>query len=81
MFGKFASMNEDKVLSIAETDFDILEKYFGVGYFVLFKIKKGVLLLPYQKQELLYLLEERNHFEILCFVNNLRKGNTVFSVS
>lgn len=74
-------MSENKVLNRIETDFEVLKNAFGEGYFILMRFKKPVLLGQHQKEELLCLVEERNHFEILCFENAIRSESSGFSVS
>ncbi len=56
-----------------ETDHEMLESFMGPGYFVLQRIKDKVALAPSQKQELMELIEDRNHFGIWAFVSSLRK--------
>ena len=56
-----------------ETDFEMLRHTFGEEYFVLRRILKNkAVLTQEQKQELLHLIGERNHFDILSFVNKIR---------
>ena len=56
-----------------ETDYEILQHTFGEEYFVLERIlKRKVILTEQQKQELAELIGERNHFDILWFVNKIR---------
>ena len=57
---------------LLETDYEILEQAFGSGYFVLFRMKNKILLSEKQKAILSGMIEERNHFEILFFINALR---------
>ena len=59
--------------SEVETDYEVLSHTFGEEYFVLRRIlKRKVVLTPMQKKELAKLIEERNHFDILNFVNKIR---------
>lgn len=55
------------------TDHDLLKNIFGAQYFVLLRIKDKVTLSLSQKEELIMLIEERNHFAIWAFVRELRK--------
>ena len=56
-----------------ETDYEILRHTFGEEYFVLERILKSkVVLTESQRQELVALIGERNHFDILWFVNKIR---------
>ena len=56
-----------------ETDYEMLQYTFGEEYFILDRIiKRKIILSQSQKQELEQLIEERNHFDILWFVNLLR---------
>ena len=52
---------------------ELLEYYMGTDYFILKRTNTKVLLAKHQQEELLSLIEERNHFGILFFVNGLRK--------
>ena len=57
-----------------ETDHDLLENAFGLGYYVLMRIKTTKMTLePLQKMELMELIHERDHFAIWRFVKELRK--------
>jgi hypothetical protein len=56
-----------------ETDHELLESFMGPGYFVLQRIHTKIKLQPAQKQELMHLIEDRNHFGIWEFVNRLRQ--------
>lgn len=56
-----------------DTDYYLLEEAFGGGYFILVRIRdKKIVLSKEQKEELLELINERNHFGILWFINKLR---------
>ena len=56
-----------------ETDYEILRHTFGEEYFILERILKSkVILTEQQKKELVALIGERNHFDILWFVNKIR---------
>ena len=56
-----------------ETDYEILQHTFGEEYFILERIlKRKIVLTTQQKQELTELIGERNHFDILWFVNKIR---------
>lgn len=55
------------------TDYELLERFLGPDYFILKRIKAGISLTPPQQTELFELIEERNHFGILAFVDGLRK--------
>ena len=56
-----------------QTDYEILQHTFGEEYFILERILKSkVVLTEKQKQELVALIGERNHFDILWFVNKIR---------
>ena len=57
-----------------DTDYKILENNFGNEYFILKRIKiHKTILSSQQKEELNKLVHERDHFDILRFVNKLRK--------
>ena len=61
------------MLTEFETDYEILRHTFGEEYFVLVRIlKRKKVLTPLQKQELVELIVERNHFDILMFINKIR---------
>ena len=61
------------MIAESETDYEMLQRTFGNEYFILKRIiKSKALLTQEQKQELVHLMGERNHFDILWFVNKIR---------
>lgn len=54
------------------TDYEMLETAFGKDYFIILQIKNKIFLTQQQKYNLQNLIDERNHLEILWFVNELR---------
>ncbi len=56
-----------------QTDYEVLQNYFGEEYFVLQQITKNkIVLSPQQIQFLETLIGDRNHYDIVEFVNKLR---------
>jgi hypothetical protein len=65
-------MNEEVYKELI-TDYDILHKTFGETYYILPKLASNKKILSVtQKQQLSTLVSERNHFDIVDFLDSIR---------
>ena len=56
-----------------QTDYEVLQNYFGDWYFVLHRITKNKITLSKQQMQFLEaLIDDRDHYDIVGFVNKLR---------
>ena len=64
---------EENVFAEKITDYDVLKKRFGEMYYILPKLATNKMILSLtQKEHLRGLVAERNHFDIVDFLDSIR---------